>query len=174
MITHDSLAGSFRFALSIEGHPLLDNPLFGGFTEASGLEATVKYETVQEGGHNGSAIYLPQTTSYTTLKLSRGIMSPELFDWVLEYRDTGKVSKKNITVSLLGRSGNPLVPVREWHFDNAYPIKWTGPTLKSDTAAIAMETVEFVHEGIRRGKLNELAEAKELGMHAIHKLAEQF
>lgn len=174
MITHDSLAGSFRFALSIEGHPLLDNPLFGGFTEVSGLDATVNTEKITEGGRNGSVIHLPKNTTYTNLKLSRGIMSPELFDWVLEYRDTGKISKRNITVSLLGRSGNPLLPVREWHFDNAYPIKWTGPTLKSDNAAIAMETVEFVHEGLRRGILNELAEAKELGMHAMHKIAERF
>ncbi len=35
-----------------------------------------------------------------------------------------------------------------WNLNNAFPIKWTGPTLKTDEAAVATESLEFAHHGI--------------------------
>jgi phage tail-like protein len=32
---------------------------------------------------------------------------------------------------------------------NAYPVKWTGPNLNANSNAIASETLEIVHNGLR-------------------------
>lgn len=146
-MSYDALTGTFQFVLSIDNHPSL-----GEFSEVNGLAATVTTETIKEGGVNGYAIQLPSATTFPNLVLKRGIVSSELFDWVMEYRETGMISKRNITVFLLDHSGDRSEPIREWHFYNAWPIKWNGPSLNATSSAIAMESVEFVHEGIHKGE----------------------
>jgi phage tail-like protein len=38
--------------------------------------------------------------------------------------------------------------VRRWNLQRAFPSKWTGPDLKSDKGAVAVETLEITHEGL--------------------------
>ena len=38
-----------------------------------------------------------------------------------------------------------------WTFENAYPVKWSGPQFKADDNAVALETVELAHEGMKIG-----------------------
>jgi phage tail-like protein len=40
-------------------------------------------------------------------------------------------------------------PVMTWNFTNAYPVKWIGPHFQASEAAVAVETLELVHEGIK-------------------------
>jgi phage tail-like protein len=35
-------------------------------------------------------------------------------------------------------------PLMVWNIQDAYPIKWTGPQLKSDGNTIAIQTLELV------------------------------
>jgi phage tail-like protein len=37
--------------------------------------------------------------------------------------------------------GNEL---SRWNFEKVLPVKWTGPTLKSDQGAVAIETLELI------------------------------
>jgi phage tail-like protein len=39
------------------------------------------------------------------------------------------------------------IPVMTWTFRRACPVKWSGPTLKSDDNSVAVEEIEFVHHG---------------------------
>jgi phage tail-like protein len=36
----------------------------------------------------------------------------------------------------------------KYHLMNAYPVKWTGPELKASAGAVAIESLEFAHEGL--------------------------
>lgn len=139
---YDSLAGSFRFKLQVPG---LDNSQ-QLFSEVTGLQATVTTEPVKEGGVNDHVIQLPVSITYPNLVLKRGIVDPKLFDWVMEYKKNGKITKQNLTLALLGRDG--ITVIQEWYFYEAYPIKWNGPSMNAGTKAIAMEAIEFVHTGI--------------------------
>lgn len=144
----DALAGSFRFTLNIEGVSSLN-----AFSEVTGLQATVTTETIKEGGVNDYTIQLPTSITYPNLVLKRGIVSPELFDWVMELRDSKdkKITRRNITISLLDRDGNEESVIQEWHFAHAMPVKWNGPSLNATSSAIAMESMEFIHSGITKG-----------------------
>jgi phage tail-like protein len=39
-------------------------------------------------------------------------------------------------------------PVRQWTFLMAFPVKWTGPTVQSTATEVAVESLEFAHEGL--------------------------
>ena len=39
-----------------------------------------------------------------------------------------------------------------WNFQNAYPVKWSGPALNAESTNVAVETVELVHQGIVKPK----------------------
>ena len=36
-------------------------------------------------------------------------------------------------------------PLATWNFRDAYPVKWSGPTLKADDKVVAIEEIEFVY-----------------------------
>jgi phage tail-like protein len=36
-----------------------------------------------------------------------------------------------------------------WTLDKAFPVKWVGPSFKSDEAAVAIESLELAHHGIQ-------------------------
>jgi phage tail-like protein len=40
-----------------------------------------------------------------------------------------------------------LEEMRSWHFARAFPVKWTGPTLQTTSNSIAIEAIEFCHDG---------------------------
>ena len=43
--------------------------------------------------------------------------------------------------------------VQTWWFREAYPMKWTGPTLNATSNAMATETLEIAHAGRRWSSL---------------------
>jgi phage tail-like protein len=69
-----------------------------------------------------------------------------LWSWHQEVA-RGKVVRRNGTIYLL----NSLhVPVIWWNFKGAFPTKWTGPEFRADSASVAFESVELVHQGLSR------------------------
>jgi hypothetical protein len=49
-------------------------------------------------------------------------------------------------------TGYDSMPEVRWDVEGALPIKWVGPSFKSDTGAIAFETIELMHQGFARVK----------------------
>jgi phage tail-like protein len=37
---------------------------------------------------------------------------------------------------------------RRWNFEQAYPVKWTGPDLRATANEVAFESLEFAHKGL--------------------------
>ena len=74
--------------------------------------------------------------------------STELYDWFLLVQK-GKISeaRRNIYIILLNERGND---VARWEFIKAWPKKYVGPSLNVETNEIATESLEIVHEGMRR------------------------
>lgn len=120
----------------------------GGFSDLTGLQVEMETEDYQEGGVNEFTRKLPKTTKYPNLVLKRGLVDSDiLWRWFQEVSQ-GKIQRKTINVFVQDNAGSRMSP--EWRFIDAYPVKWAGPDFKADTAQIAIESVEFVHEGIRR------------------------
>ena len=122
--------------------------IVGGFSDLTGLQAELETEDYQEGGVNGFARKLPKSTRYPNLVLKRGLLDSDILWKWFDEASQGKIQRKTINVFVQDHAGRRMSP--EWRFIQAYPVKWAGPDFKADAAQIAIESVEFVHEGIRR------------------------
>jgi phage tail-like protein len=132
---------SFRFLVEIQGL------VVGGFSEVSGLSAETEFDEQREGGVNEFVHKFPKLTKYPNLTLKRGITdSDKLWQW---HHDVtiGKVQRTTIHLVLLDSEGNEKW---RWSFENAYPVKWIGPELKSDGSAVALESLEIAHNGFSK------------------------
>lgn len=144
--THPFFTG--RFLLRVDG---LQGPILGAFSEVNGLSVSVEVEDLVEGGQNEFVHRLPKGMKWTNVSLQRGITTGnELFAWLTEcsghgLRARGKVVRREAAVSVLDST---LAPIRTWVLHDAFPVKWTGPTLTSRSRDAALETVELAHHGI--------------------------
>ena len=80
------------------------------------------------------------------ITLKHGLAGNELWNWFQEGLYDGKVVRRNISIKLYSTDRSK---VKEWTLDNAYPVKWTGPTLNSAGNEVAIETLELVHHGLQ-------------------------
>jgi phage tail-like protein len=120
----------------------------GGFTDVSGLAAQIQTTPYREGGCNEFEHQLAGPASYPPLVLRRGITdSDELWSWHDDVCN-GTIERRNGSILLCGDAG-PASGLR-WNFIGAYPVKWNGPTLQAATPAVAVESIEIVHQGLSR------------------------
>jgi phage tail-like protein len=133
---------SFKFQVEIQGL------IVGGFSEVSGLQVETKTHNFREGGVNDHLHKLPQGSEQSNLTLKRGITDSDvLWKWHRDVVD-GIVIRKSGRIILMDFEGN-----EKWHwtFEGAYPVKWVGPDFKANSNATAVETLELVHKGIKKG-----------------------
>ncbi len=132
--------GAFRFVVE------LDAMLVAGFSEVHGLEAQTEVEEIREGGVNGYVHRLPKGTRYPSIVLRRGMSSSqELWNWY-DAASQGNVTRKSGSIILIKQDG---VELCRWNFFDAYPIKWSGPSLNASSSDVAIESVELAHNGIK-------------------------
>lgn len=125
-----------------------------GFTEVSGLDVETE---VIEYRHGASAEYFktkqPGMQKFSNITMKRGTFQSdnEYYDWwkqtyfFQEGNSTGSKYRRDITISLLNESHEPIVV---WKVKNAWPIKIQSTDLKADGNEIAIESMELVHEGL--------------------------
>lgn len=133
---------SFRFLVEIDGITTAHA------SEVSGLQIETETEPYEEGGVNDFVHQLPKRTKYQRITLKRGITErDELWGWYQEVI-SGQFKRKNGAIILMDITGQEKW---RWNFQEAYPVKWTGPDLKADSNTVAFEAVELAHNGIKKG-----------------------
>jgi phage tail-like protein len=110
------------------------------FTELSGLQVEMQVMEYEEGGTNSFVHRLPGRLKVGNITLKHGLTkSNDFLKWCM------KLERKNVTVVMYDVKGQPVV---RWHFNKAYPVKWTGPSFTADSTAMAIESVEITHQGL--------------------------
>lgn len=143
---------AFNFYISLtESAGLLQKAIFGteqvaagGFSECSGLEANMTVEEYVEGGLNGYVHKFMTRMTYANIVLKRGMsFSNELWQWHADFIN-GEGKRMDGVIVLQNEIG---LPVRSWKFVRGLPVKMTGPTLNAAQSAVAIESLEIIHEG---------------------------
>jgi phage tail-like protein len=117
----------------------------GGFSECSGLEATLQIEEYREGGWNRGLRRFPSGAAWTNLRLRRGIaFTDDLWSWYAGFVE-GRGTRRDGIVFL---RNDLRVPVKGWRFTRGLPVRWTGPALNAAQSGIAVEELEIAHEGL--------------------------
>ncbi|MEQ8677310.1 MAG: phage tail protein [Aggregatilineales bacterium] len=131
---------SFRFAVKI------DNINYAAFTECTLPNLQVETQDIKEGGQNEYVHKLPVRVNVGTITLRHGITKDfELLNWYIQVLQ-GEIEKATRTVEVV-MYGTDLKPLSTWMFERAYPVKWSGPTLKTADQALAIEVLELAHHG---------------------------
>ncbi|MEU0563735.1 phage tail protein [Dactylosporangium sp. NPDC006015] len=126
------------FAVSIDDESL------GAFDSCEGLGAEVVVEERAEGGNNGWVWQLPTGVRYSNVRLSRPVTpdSAKLARWF-----TGAPGGvRRATAVIEARSASGAVVAR-WALRDVLPVRWSGPRLDPERAAVITETVELAHHG---------------------------
>ncbi len=159
----DPLLG-FNFVVSItDSHPAASSALAGisinvttaqataGFSEISGLEATMDVENYDAGGVNGGALRFPGRIKWSNLVFKRGVIAQRPISdtsdfraWLQTFLD-GKVVRKDGVITLMDESGSAALA---WSWHRGLFTKVAGPTLNAQQSQVAIEQLEIAHEGL--------------------------
>ncbi|MCE5257921.1 MAG: phage tail protein [Chloroflexi bacterium] len=136
---------SFHYAIDISG------VVKGYFTECSGIGSeheVIEHKIVDDNGHQ-LVQKIPGRLKWENITLKRGITSSmDIWDW-REQVVQGKVedARKNGTITMFDQE---LKPIAKWDFERAWPVKVSGPTVKSDSNEFGVEELVITHEGLTR------------------------
>jgi len=136
---HDPVL-SFNFGVEITGL------IVAGFSEVAGLQAEIEVHEYREGGLNEYVHKRAGPAKYpANLVLKKGIAdSKELWSWYCDVLQ-GTIQRKSLDIVLMDSEGSEK---RRWTFQNAYPVKWSGPDFKAQSSEVAIESLELAHEGL--------------------------
>ena len=134
----DPMSG-YNFRVEIDGITR------AGFKDCSGLEASQEAGTYREGTDRGLTMRkIPGLITYGDITLSRGITTDsELWTWRRTIMG-GLPDRRNLSIVVMNDQGEDVI---RWNVRNAWPTKWTGPSLDASSDEVAVETLELTHEG---------------------------
>jgi len=146
--------GNFNFYLTLVDTSDVAGTLFkmavdymvAGFSECTGLDATVEVFEYREGGLNGYVHKFPTRASHSNITLKRGLiyLYDDLWTWHYDFVQ-GQGKRKDGLIFLLDEARRPA---KEWKFKRGVPLKWVGPSLNAVQSAVAIESLEIAHEGL--------------------------
>jgi phage tail-like protein len=117
-----------------------------GFSECSGLDATVEIAEWKEGGVNEYVHKFAGRSSHSNITLKHGeiYLYDDLWSWHHDFVK-GRGKRKDGLVVLLDEGRKPA---KVWKFKRGIPAKWVGPQLNASQSNIAIESLEIAHEGL--------------------------
>jgi phage tail-like protein len=117
------------------------------FSEVSGLN--VETDVIEYRGGMDTTLTtrkVPGLMKYSNVTMKRGVLGKDndFFDWWTKNQQ-GQHEQRDITVKLMNEAGEETV---SWSIVRAWPVKVEGPSLNAKGNEIAIESVEFCHEGV--------------------------
>lgn len=132
---------AFRFTVRFDNFPP------GGFSDCSGLTMETEVHDYREGGVNGHTWKFVTRGKQVNLVCKRGIVNKALWDWFQDI-NRGSMQFRNGSIVVHDPSGSD--DLIEFQVLQAFPVKWSGPDLSAMGNSIAVESVEFAHQGLTR------------------------
>lgn len=133
--------GKFRYKVEIDGLEA------GGFSEASGFDASIDVIEYREGDMVQTPMKLPGLKKYGNITLKKGVAdSMVMYEWMIAGVE-GEVERKTITITILDETETATA---SWQVINAWPTKYTAPDFNATASDVAIESLEIAHEGMTR------------------------
>jgi phage tail-like protein len=131
---------SYRFYVEIDG---ITEAIF---QEVSGLDIETEVTDYQEGGRNDHVHRLPGRTKVADITLKNGITtSMELWNWYKQVIQGPPFQRRHVSIIMVDQKSNRT---QAWEFQEALPVKWTGPQLNAGQSVAAVQTLKLTHKGL--------------------------
>jgi phage tail-like protein len=131
----------------------VDAAISGGFSDVTGLEATMEAKTIKEGGRNYGVLQRAGQVTFATVVLKRGLMeSRHLWRWWSFW--AGADGANNGGWSAAARCHVSIAMIRDrkpvlgWRLENAMPVKFRAGDLNARGTDVAIEEIHLAHEGL--------------------------
>jgi phage tail-like protein len=136
---------NFRFKVEIEGIQI------AGFAEATIPDSTTDPVDYREGTDLPVQRKLSGPTKYGNITLKKGLTdSIDLYEWRKSVEDSGAIkARKTIGLVLIDEEGNDKA---RWDVVSAWPTKYSSSGFSAKANEVVIETLEIVHEGVKRSK----------------------
>ncbi len=135
---------NFRFKVEIDGI------VQAGFNEVTVPDSTTDPVEYREGIDQSHMRKLAGINKCGNITLKWGTTTNmEFFNWRQKVVDgqINEARKKNMAIILMDELGNPAA---RWEFENAWPTKYKPADLNAKGNEVAIESLELVHEGMKR------------------------
>jgi OOP family OmpA-OmpF porin len=110
------------------------------FRSVSGLKVQQDVQDYNEGGVSAFTRKIVSQFKWPNIVLSNGFTGdPKIWNFM------NKPTRVNAEIVALGHN---LKPVCRWEFYNGYPVKWSSSDFDATKNEVAIETIEFTHEGL--------------------------
>lgn len=122
----------------------------GGFSECTGLEATMEPKVIKEGGRNYGATQRVGPVTFATVILKRGMTSGrDLWTWFSHVNLSGRSAfRLDVTITVLPSGEADTEPALRVHLARALPVKFKCADLSARATEVAVEELHLVHEGL--------------------------
>jgi phage tail-like protein len=149
---------AMRFDVVIDGYNL------GSWNSCKGLSVSFKHEKVAELGEHTYNTYIPGRVEYPVVTLQRAMVKGDwertkgwlevvaAAPWLAADNPMADVAG-DLGLELGGSSAKitlrdaSLAEVATWELQAAMPQAWKGPAFDANGKAVAIETLELIHEG---------------------------
>ena len=142
----EGLLGSPAVGMSHHFAVLIDNAAYhlGDWTRVSGLSVTWKQLEHRTGEDGNYATYLPGTTTYEPITLSRAASaySRVVQSWLSQ--TSSKPTPQSGTIQLVDFTGLAIV---QWRLSEFFPVAWSIESFDAAGAKPAIETLKLAHTG---------------------------
>lgn len=122
----------------------------GGFSDVTGLGVEITVAEYRNGNSRENHVQkVAGLNKKTDVTLKRGVVnSDDLMAWLKETTERGTLAKRNVTITLQDETHER--DVQKWILINAFPMKYTGPTLAAKGGTdVAMEEFVLAYEALR-------------------------
>jgi phage tail-like protein len=122
------------------------NYFVAGFSECSGIEASLEVMEYKEGGLNDHVHKFATRAMHSNITLKHGViyLYDDLWNWHYDFVQ-GRGTRKDGLIVLEDESRQPA---KIWKFKRGIPMKWVGPQLNATQSSAAIESLEIAHEGL--------------------------
>jgi phage tail-like protein len=135
--------GNYYFSLEINSQEI------GPVVEVTGLKSSSQAFEIEEGGMNSRVHKRPGQSKWENIVVRYATTSSKyLVEWrnmFLSDRFDERLRRSG-SVALIDNDGETR---RRYHFVNAWPVAWEGPSLSSAGSELAIETLELAHDGLK-------------------------
>jgi len=137
---------NFRFRLEIDGVTR------AGFSEVSGLGATIGVISYREGTDPLGVRKLPGRVTYSNVRLKAGLTvgggALELFEWfVAVFAGNMANARRNVVIVVQDEQGQDQA---RFVMSDAWPARYATNDLNAKGNEVLVEILELAHEGIER------------------------
>ena len=89
---------------------------------------------------------MPGIVKSGNVTLKKGVCpnDEKMWEW-FEQTNLNPIARRAITIRLLDEDANPTMV---WTLTNAWPVRFTGTDLKSDSKEVGVESIEIAHQGV--------------------------